>query len=146
MDQLFIRIKKLTFFLSGDLFEVTESGFVNLSEEVRTRTLTQKSKPILDAVDQNSLINYPGEGESKGYVMVFTDVNCPYCRKFHNEIMPSINAMGVDVRYFAYPVIGREKSHKQMTSAWCSEDPAFALTELKGRREIPDSACETAPH
>ena len=39
---------------------------------------------------------------AKGYINVFTDITCGYCRKLHLE-MDDLNRRGVEVRYLAFP-------------------------------------------
>jgi thiol:disulfide interchange protein DsbC len=47
-----------------------------------------------------------GAAKAKHTVLVFTDVDCPYCRKFHKE-MGELEARGIAVRYLAFPRSGR---------------------------------------
>lgn len=55
-------------------------------------------------------------------ITVFTDITCGYCRKLHEQ-MADYNALGITVRYLAFP---REGLHgqveKAMTAIWCSAD------------------------
>ena len=72
---------------------------------------------------------------------VFTDVDCGYCRKLHME-MDEINALGIEVRYLAFPRAGPgSRSYEKIVSAWCAKDAQQAITELKMGRSIPDRSC-----
>lgn len=128
-------------FIAGDLYSVGEGHFVNLAEKSRAA----ERKRLFDKVSESTTLRYAPDGQAKGYIRVFTDVNCPYCRKFHNEILPELLKLGVGVEYYAYPVIGGELSHKQMTSAWCSDKPLEALTALKQKKTIPEKTCDDSP-
>ncbi|MFL0797168.1 MAG: DsbC family protein [Cellvibrionaceae bacterium] len=134
--------KNARFFVMGELHEVLPGqGFRNLVELERTAD----RKARMAAVPVETMITYAPEGEVKGRINVFTDVNCGYCRKFHQNILPELNKMGIAVSYYAFPVIGREVSRKQMISAWCSKDREMALTTLKERKPIDEQTCSTHP-
>lgn len=40
--------------------------------------------------------------EEKHVITVFTDITCGYCRKLHEQ-MKDYNALGITVRYLAFP-------------------------------------------
>jgi thiol:disulfide interchange protein DsbC len=48
------------------------------------------------------MIIFLQQGKTKGIAYVFTDVDCGYCRKIHNEV-PVMNQMGIEIRYLAFP-------------------------------------------
>ena len=130
--------------LAKELFQIEGGNVVSMAEATYAKRRTAHMKGI----DHSALISYKPEGESRGEVYVFTDVNCPYCRQFHQRLVPAANKMGVTVSYFAYPVIGGEKSSKQMTSAWCagtSEQRADSLDTLKNGGTIDENLCENNP-
>jgi len=73
---------------------------------------------------------------------VFTDVDCPWCRKFHTESVPELNKKGVEVRYLAYPRQGlQSEAFTKMVSAWCSADRNDAINKLKRGETIPPKSC-----
>ena len=50
-----------------------------------------------------------------------------------------MNAMGIEVRYLAFPRAGvGSKTYNSMVSAWCADDPNTAITALKARQTIPE--------
>ena len=56
--------------------------------------------------------------------------------------MADINALGIEVRYLAFPRAGVEsESYDKIVSAWCSKDPHRAITELKLGNSIPARSC-----
>ena len=74
-------------------------------------------------------------------VLVFTDTDCGYCRKLHQE-MADYNALGIEVRYVAYPRAGLgSPTYERMVSAWCAAEPLAALTRLKNGDSIPSKTC-----
>lgn len=129
------------FFVLGDLFAVDIEGFTNLSEQQRDIA----RKELLAAVKAEDMIIFSPEGEVKGQVTVFTDVDCFYCQKLHREV-PAMNAAGIEVRYLAYPRAGvGSDSYRKIASAWCAEDPRQAITALKNRQQIPENVCPGNP-
>jgi thiol:disulfide interchange protein DsbC len=122
---------------SGDLYSVGD-GIYNLAEERRA----VKRKKLLDGVPREEMVVFSPAGETKDYVSVFTDVDCGYCRKLHQE-MADINALGIEVRYLAYPRAGiGTPTYGKIVSAWCAKSPAEAITALKAGLTIPSAECD----
>lgn len=129
------------FFIAGDLFSIKPGQFVNIQEQGRSK---ERAK-LLAAVDKKDQIIFSPEGETKAYVNVFTDVDCGYCQKLHREI-EEINAMGIEVRYLAYPRAGvKSEAGNKMATAWCADDPRTALTKLKNREPMELQVCAGNP-
>ncbi len=127
--------------LTGTLLGVTADGFVDVQE----LALQPVRKAKLDEVEAKDEIVFPAEGKRKAYVYVFTDVDCGYCRKLHQEV-PEMNAKGIEVRYLAYPRAGiGSPSYKKIAAAWCAKDPAEALTRLKNGLPSGAEYCEDNP-
>ena len=75
-------------------------------------------------------------------VSVFTDIECGYCRKLHNEIA-ELNKLGIAVEYLAFPRMGLgSKDHKDMVSVWCAADRNQALTAAKSGRPVAGKDCK----
>ena len=126
-------------FFSGDLFAV-QDDLVNLSEQRRDK----KRQQLMAQQSLEDMIVFPAVGEPRGYIQVFTDVDCGYCRKLHNE-MVQINELGIEVRYLAYPRAGVDSdTHDKMVSAWCAKDRQSAITRLKAGASVPTKTCQNA--
>ncbi|WP_313929275.1 DsbC family protein [Pseudoxanthomonas sp.] len=79
---------------------------------------------------------------AKYTVTVFTDIECGYCRKLHEEIA-EINRQGIAVEYLAFPRMGLgSQDHKDMISVWCAPDRKRALTDAKAGKSIPSRDCK----
>ena len=129
------------FFLLGDLFAVAVNGITNLSEQQRDGA----RRELLAAVAPEDMIVFAAQGETRAVVAVFTDVDCGYCQKLHQEV-PALNRAGVEIRYLAYPRAGvGSASYRKIASAWCAANPQQALTRLKNRETIPDNVCPGNP-
>ena len=125
------------FLFTGDMYSVESGGFVNLTDAIRAA----RRRELLASVSTEEMIVFSPKGERKAYVSIFTDVDCGYCRKLHQE-MADINALGIEVRYLAFPRAGVDSdSYQKTVSAWCSQDPRHAITELKLGKSIPERSC-----
>ena len=129
------------YLFQGGLLQVKETGIVDTME---ARQAVRRSE-IFAARSTEDMIIYKPEGESKAIMNVFTDVDCGYCRKFHQEV-PELNAMGIEVRYLAFPRAGiPSSSYDKIAKAWCAEDPQDALTKVKSGRTVDAEVCEDNP-
>ena len=125
------------YIISGDMYQLGDE-VVNLAE---TRRAVHR-KEVMDQVPVEDMIVFSPTGDRRSYVNVFTDVDCGYCRKLHLE-MADLNALGIEVRYLAYPRAGiGTPTYDKIVSAWCAENPNEAITELKAGRTIPTKSCD----
>lgn len=128
-------------FVVGDLYAIRSDGLVNLAEE--KRELDRAA--LIDGVDLAQMIVFTPEGETRDYITVFTDVTCFYCQKLHQEVA-DLNAMGIEVRYLAYPRGGPDSEGAlKLTTAWCADDPQKTLTQMKAGVALPMADCESSP-
>lgn len=125
------------YMLQGELIEINGSKMVNITEQ----GMAGDRKVALAAVDKKDEIIFPAVGQTKGVVYVFTDIDCGYCRKLHNEV-PQINQLGIEVRYLAFPRAGYPSPiAKRMEAVWCSANPKEALTLAKQGQFITAPDC-----
>lgn len=124
------------YFVAGDLYQVTETELINLTDVGRD----DKRKQLLASLDESEMVVFSPENPKKT-VTVFTDFDCTYCRKLHLEV-PELNELGIAVRYLAYPRAGiSSPSYDKMVSAWCADDQKVALTDAKMGKQIPQKTC-----
>ena len=126
------------YLFAGDLYELGETDLVNLADIGRSAG----RRDLMAAVALEDMVVFPADGQTKAVINVFTDVDCGYCRKLHQEV-PALNELGIEVRYLAYPRAGvGSPSYAKIVSAWCADDPNGAITELKAGNEIPEKTCD----
>jgi len=95
----------------------------------------------LDAVGEKNMIIFAPK-ETKHTITVFTDIDCGYCRKLHNE-MAEYNKLGIKVRYMAYPRAGiPSDSYNKAVSVWCADDPKKAMTAAKTSGTVVAKTCD----
>ena len=126
-------------FFAGDLFYVRPDGFVNATEVARV----DERRELLKSLDEAEMVVFsPAPELVKTSITVFTDIDCGYCRKLHQEV-PELNKLGIAVRYLAYPRAGvGSESYDKAVSAWCADNPQLALTRAKSGQEIEQATCE----
>jgi thiol:disulfide interchange protein DsbC len=120
--------------IMGDLYDLKSNA--NLTEahrrEVRLKLLAQ--------VPESEMLVF-GPKDPKYTVTVFTDVDCPYCRKLHSE-MAVYNRLGIRVRYLLFPRNGPDTpSWTKAQQVWCAADRNDALTRAKLGQALPDKPC-----
>ncbi len=126
------------FLIPGDLYEAQEDGLVNLGESRRNVL----RRDLIVALDESEMIVFEPEGGRKATLTVFTDIDCPYCRKLHAEI-EALNGYGIAVRYLAFPRTGLDtETYTKMVSTWCAEDPRAMLTSAKRGGDVPSADCD----
>ena len=124
----------------GDIFKIKNEELVNLSREKNY----SKVKDMLQKIDEKSLIKFSPK-EIKYKVYVFTDVDCGFCRKFHNQISSYLD-QGIQVNYLAFPRSGTDSdTYKKMSIAWCSPNRQEVLTGLKKDKDFEQIDCEDNP-
>lgn len=120
--------------IQGQIIAVGDAAPVDISADL----VAQTAKEALEGVDKKEMIIYPAKGETKAVVYSFTDADCPYCTKLHEEI-DEINAKGIEVRYLAWP--RSEQSIPKMEAIWCSDDRIKAMNDAKSGIDISAPAC-----
>ncbi len=121
------------YMIEGDLFDLKTK--INVTEDA-------KSVIRLAAVDKlgpDSMIVYTPE-KIKNTITVVTDIDCPYCRRLHNEI-PDYLENDVQVRYIFMPLKGAADMKKTI-SVWCSDDQQLALDIAKAGGEVEEKTCK----
>lgn len=125
-------------FIAGDLYRIGTDGLSNVTEE---KMNTVRAKALL-SVNKDQMISFPAKGEEKAKLTVFTDIDCGYCRKFHQEV-PELNDLGISVSYLAFPRAGiGSGSFNKYVSVWCSDDQQASMDKAKSRKPVDPKTCE----
>ena len=110
-------------------------------EAVTVQRMRNLKATMLAKLDEKEMIVY-GNKDAEHTITVFTDIDCGYCRKLHNE-MDQYIAQGIRVRYLAFPRAGvPSESAKVAESVWCAEDRNQAMTTAKQGGEVEAKTCE----
>lgn len=136
-------------YLDGQLVYMDAKGqyvFAGDVIDLKTRrNLTQDRLAKLQAVDwkvfplNNAIKSVKGKGERK--LVVFSDVDCPFCRKFEAELAKVDN---ITVYTFLYPIEGlHPKAVQTSRQIWCASDRNKAWDDYITKGSVPgnDGKC-----
>lgn len=106
--------------------------------------LGQKRVKTIKAIPKESYIIFPAKNK-KHSITVFTDIDCGYCRKMHNE-MDELNDLGIEVKYLLRPRAGpQSESWKKADAVYCSKNQQKNLTRSKQGMDITMKSCDGTP-
>jgi thiol:disulfide interchange protein DsbC len=98
---------------------------------------------LLARVSDADAIVFEPAGDARRTLTVFTDVDCTYCRRMHQEIA-EFNRLGFRIRYLMFPRSGPgTDSWRKAEAVWCSSDRRAALTRAKRGEAVEARSCET---
>jgi len=119
----------------GDIFDLKSKD--NLTGQVR-----KQARVAAFRAQDEFAIEFAPAGKVEHTLYVFTDIDCGYCRKMHQEV-GKLNAAGIAVRYLAFPRTGLDgESFKKAVSVWCATDRKAALTAAKLGQGLPAKTCK----
>jgi thiol:disulfide interchange protein DsbC len=125
------------YLVSGNIYDLETE--MNLTA---TRRNAARAKALAAAPESQMIVFSPPN--PKMTVTVFTDVDCGFCRKFHNQVA-DLNKAGVRVRYLMFPRTGPgTESWRKAESVWCAKDRRDALTRAKRGEAIKSKPCADA--
>jgi thiol:disulfide interchange protein DsbC len=132
--RVFYTDAKATVIIDGNVIDASSGR--NLTEQ-RLREVTAikwESLPF----DLTFIVKH---GNGRREVAVFSDPNCPFCRKFEGDLA---RLGDVTIHLFLFPVI-KPESVRQTKSVWCSPDRAGAWMDLMFRNIEPRASpdCDT---
>lgn len=122
------------YLIQGSLFDLnTRTSLTESSQTVIRRGILAKVGP------ERRIIF--AAAKPKHRITVFTDIDCGYCRKMHQQIA-EYNKLGISVEYLFYPRtgMGTDSSDKAI-SVWCSADRRKAMTDAKNDRPLAKKTC-----
>lgn len=139
--QTFYSDREGEYLVVGDLYRNSDEGMVNLTEQRQQQARVER---VSQVPDEQTVVFRPA-GEVRAVLNVFTDVTCPYCRQFHEEV-PALNERGIEVRYFAFPRSGVDSEGARiLEKVWCSDNPSEAMTAAKQGDSLDEVARCDAP-
>ena len=130
-------------YVSNDGKYLLQGSLIDL--KTRTDISEERRNGIrLDALSdlgEEKMIIFPAK-EQKHVITVFTDIDCGYCRKLHDE-MGKYNEAGITVRYLMFPRAGvGSPSFDKAVTVWCNKDQQDAITRAKAGENLPNASCD----
>lgn len=136
--------------INNDIVYVSEDGKYLVQGtmiDLDTRTnVTDQAKAsirreLLKNLDRTRQISFSPDSPEYD-LLVFTDIDCGYCRKLHEQIEGYMEE-GIAIRYMAFPRAGvGSHSYEKYVSVWCADDQREALTLAKSGAEPEPAQCD----
>ena len=136
--------------IEGDIVYATADGKyliqgrvmdIETREDLTETAKAQVRRDLLAKVDTGSQITF-APAEPKYDLMVFTDIDCGYCRKLHAQI-DEYNQQGIAIHYMAFPRAGiGSHSYDKAVSVWCAGNQREAMTQAKLGGEPDPAQCD----
>ena len=118
--------------IQGPMYDVSGTAPVNVTNKMLLKQLNALEK---------EMIAYKAPQE-KHVITVFTDITCGYCHKLHEQ-MADYNALGITVRYLAFPRQGLDSdAEKEMKAIWCAKDKNKAFDDVMAGKSVAPASCD----
>lgn len=123
------------YILQGEIFDMQETRNITKARQKELRV------EAMDALGEDNMMVYEPE-ETRYQVTVFTDIDCPYCRRMHDD-MAGYLERGIRVRYLMYPRSGKAtRSYDKAVSVWCAQDRKGAMDEAMSGGNLSAADCK----
>ncbi len=122
-------------FLFGHLYDMREQRDLTADRLEAARRIDFANLPLADAITTV-------RGNGSRVLAVFSDPDCPYCRKLEQELAKLDN---VTVHTFLYPLAElHPQARSRAIAVWCAPDRAAAWQVLMLEGKAPPPAAECA--
>jgi thiol:disulfide interchange protein DsbC len=122
------------YLLQGALVDMERRENLTLLAEAGMR------KQVLATAGADRRITFAA-AEPRHTVTVFTDIDCGYCRKLHEQVA-EYNRLGISIEYLFFPREGiGSESFEKAVSVWCAPDRRKAMTAAKSGLPLPRGTC-----
>lgn len=132
--------RPLAIYLTSDKEHAIIGSLLDAQGEDLTRDVIDEkinrpqSKIIWEKLEKES--HWVSEGSKKAdkVVYVFTDPNCPYCKRFWNDAQPWVKANKVELRHVPVGVLG-EGSRKKAAYILAAKNPTQAMVDNESGKQ-----------
>lgn len=109
------------FLLNGPLYRLQRG------ENITEKRLAEYRQTLLKDIPGIKPVEYPADNAQQK-VTVITDIDCPYCRRLHQDL-DQYHAAGLDIEYLMLPRAGKDSpSYLKTVNAVCATQPQVAIT------------------
>ncbi|MHB1054148.1 MAG: DsbC family protein [Thiobacillus sp.] len=132
--QLLYADAKAQYIFTGDVIDLKNRSNLTQARLNQLQAVNWNTLPL-----KNALKTVKGNGSRK--LAVFSDVDCPYCRKFEEELTKVDN---ITVYTFLYPIEGLHPKAVQISKQiWCAPDRNKAWDDYTTKEIVPknDGQC-----
>ncbi len=126
------------YLVMGDILDVRRSPDDRSLTEVSRRA----SRAVLfQSLKGHTLARYIPK-KVKGVLTVYTDPDCGYCRKLHEEI-PALMDLGIQVNYLAFPRQGvGSPTYDKLVGVECATNQESAMDKVMKDESVPSGTCK----
>lgn len=110
------------YFVFGHLFDMKEQVDITAQRQQEKQASRKVKYPAQFLANAIKVV----KGDGSRQLVVFSDPNCPYCKKLEQELVKLDN---VTIYTFLYPVLG-EDSKTLAIATWCASDRARAWSDM----------------
>jgi thiol:disulfide interchange protein DsbC len=127
-----------------------KADYVVVGEMLQTKDKKNLTRERLDKLQEVKFDSLPldqaikivkGAGSRK--LAVFSDADCPYCRKLEPELAKLDN---VTIYVYLYPLPFHKDAARKSKAVWCSPDPVKAWEDLMLRNKEPENTKTDCPN
>lgn len=130
-------------YFSADGQYVFQGDVIKLSSReniTETKRVAIKQQVLANLNEADMIVFEPKKTEHT--LTVFTDIDCGYCRKLHQQI-DEYNDLGIKIRYMAFPRSGPDSpSFQKAVNVWCAKDRQQAMTDSKEGGNLDNKNCD----
>lgn len=138
-----------TLYLTADQQHVLIGSLVDAKgEDLSAAVIEEKisgpqSKLIWQNLQDKTHWVAEGKADAKRIVYVFTDPNCPFCKRFWNNAQPWVKSGKVQLRHIPVGVLG-ESSEKKAAFILAAKNPLQALVDNESGKKAAGEPAITA--
>ncbi len=125
--------EKINYLFSGSIIDAKSMQNITAKRMSELSAIKWEDLPLDAAVKTV-------RGSGKRMLAVFSDPNCPYCKRFEKDLA---KVDDITIYTFLYPILSQD-SHDKARAVWCSADRSKAWSEMMLNATVPAAArCDT---
>lgn len=124
------------------IYSDANGDYIVTGEMLETQARRNLTREKLDKLSEIKFDSLPFDqavkivkGDGKRKMAVFSDPDCPYCKKLDQELAKLDN---VTIHVFMYPLPMHADAPRKSRLVWCSADPAKAWQDLMLAGKVPE--------
>lgn len=133
------------FYMTGDGRHAVRGDIIDLEsrQNISKERRAEARKLAFAELAVDEVIEFaPAKNPARAELYVYTDIDCGYCRKLHQEV-PALNEAGIAIRYLAFPRAGLTgESYDKISAVWCAADRRSAMTAAKAGKGVEAPTCD----
>jgi len=109
--------------------------------DLTERSMAERRRETLAAIGPDQRITFAPPNPAHR-ITVFTDVDCPYCKRLHAQ-MAEYNRLGIAIDYVFYPLSIHPGADRKSAGVWCAKDRKAAFDAVMNGHVPAGATCAT---